>query len=94
MPSIYYSFFWRLRGKFYSKIDSLLWFHPIIYYNVFKSSAYLSLVFEFASGGELYNRMKLAHKMPEEHARFYFSELASALRYLHEERNIVYRYKI
>lgn len=46
---------------------------------------------EFAYGGELYNRLQKVHRMAEAEAKFYFCELASALRYLHDELNIAYR---
>jgi serine/threonine protein kinase len=49
-------------------------------------------VLEFAYGGELYHRLQQVHKMSETEAKFYFCELASAIRYLHDEQNIVYRY--
>lgn len=51
-------------------------------------------MFEFAYGGELYNKMKKDHKFPENVAKFYFIEIASALHYLHDEMNVVYRYTL
>ena len=55
-----------------------------------KAPGAIGLVFEFASGGELFTRMKKQVKFSENVARFYFSEVASALGYLHA-MNIVYR---
>ena len=49
------------------------------------------MVFDYAFGGELYNRMKKDHKMNESVAKFYFCEIAMSLHYLHDEMKIVYR---
>lgn len=51
----------------------------------------MALVLEFAYGGELYHRLQQVHRMSENEAKFYFVELASALRYLHDDHGIVYR---
>jgi len=51
----------------------------------------LALVLEFAYGGELYHRLQQVHRMSENEAKFYFCEIASALRYLHDDHGIVYR---
>ena len=58
--------------------------------NTSQSHDVVGMVFEFASGGELFTRMKKIQKMPEEVAKFYFCEIAHALGYLHS-LNIVYR---
>jgi serine/threonine protein kinase len=47
---------------------------------------------EYAFGGELYHRLQTVHKFSEAEARFYFCEIASALRYLHLDLGWVYRY--
>ena len=52
----------------------------------------LALVLEFAYGGELYHRLQQVHRMSENEAKFYFCEIASALRYLHDDHGIVYRF--
>eukprot|EP01036_Dinobryon_divergens_P024807 gene24807-33287_t len=67
--------------------------HPFIIhcFGGFETSAAFALVFEFAFGGELYNRMKTVHTMAESVAKFYFCEIALALHYLHDEKKIVYR---
>jgi serine/threonine protein kinase len=46
---------------------------------------------EYAYGGELFRRMKTVHKMKEDESRFYFCEIASVLKYLHEDLNVVFR---
>jgi protein-serine/threonine kinase len=51
----------------------------------------LSLVLQYAAGGELYTRMKSSSKMSENCAKFYIGQIALALKYLHDKR-IVYRY--
>jgi serine/threonine protein kinase len=47
-------------------------------------------VFEYASGGELYTRMKKQTKFSENVAKFYFCEISCAVDYLHN-MSIVYR---
>ena len=50
------------------------------------------MVFDFTYGGELYMRMKQIGKMSESESKFYISELALAIHYLHDDMKIVYRY--
>jgi serine/threonine protein kinase len=57
----------------------------------FSSPSSIALILEFAYGGELYTRMKKAHKMSEEEAKFYFCEIASVLHYLQDDLSIVFR---
>jgi len=57
-----------------------------------QTNSFIGLVFEFAGGGELYNRMKKNGPMKENEAKFYFCEMATVLHYLHDEHSIVYRY--
>lgn len=66
-------------------------FYCILVNIVHQTQSSFALVFEFAFGGELYNRMKTEHKMSESQAKFYFCEIALALHYLHDEKKIVYR---
>lgn len=56
-----------------------------------QSKAALAMIFEYAVGGELYHRLKQVYKISEQEAMFYFVEIASVVRYLHEDMNIVYR---
>jgi len=57
----------------------------------FETSTCFGLVCELAAGGELYNRLKKVVKLPELEAKFYFCELCCVLRYLHDEKHLVYR---
>lgn len=57
----------------------------------FTTQGSIALIFEYAFGGELYTRMKKRHKMSGEEAKFYFCEIVSVLRYLHDDLNIVFR---
>jgi serum/glucocorticoid-regulated kinase 2 len=45
---------------------------------------------EYCSGGELFYLLKRVKRMRESEARFYFLEVLSALKALHE-KNMVYR---
>ena len=44
----------------------------------------LFFVIECVNGGDLMFHMQRHRRLPEEHARFYSSEIACALNYLHE----------
>ena len=47
---------------------------------------------QFCSGGELYNRMKRRVKFTNDEAKFYFTEIILALKFLHSEPlSLVYR---
>lgn len=67
--------------------------HPfaIFCFGAFESVNCLGLVMEFAVGGELYHRVKQRVTISEAEAKFYFVEIASLLRYLHEDLGMVYR---
>lgn len=52
----------------------------------------MAVVLDFCYGGELYHRLQTVQKMTENEAKFYFCEISSALHYLHDELNIVYRW--
>lgn len=67
--------------------------HPFIVFcfGGFETPTCKALVFEYAHGGELYNRMKHMHTLPESHSKFYFCEIALALSYLQDKLNYVYR---
>jgi serine/threonine protein kinase len=67
--------------------------HPFLmhYFGGFEAQACIALVCEYAFGGELYNRMKKRIKFSENEAKFYFCEVACALRYLQETMQLVYR---
>lgn len=66
--------------------------HPFIVhcFGVYEMDRAFGLVFDYASGGELYTRMKKEEKFKEPVAKFYFCEIASALGYLHD-KDILYR---
>jgi len=73
--------------------------HPFLIhcYGQFSTPACVALVFEYCSGGELYTFMKKQGSgrgsggMNEQHAKFYFAEIACALDYLHNTVGVVYR---
>jgi len=73
--------------------------HPFLIhcYGQFSTPACVGLVFEYCSGGELYTFMKKQGSgrgsggMNEQHAKFYFAEIACALEYLHNTIGVVYR---
>ena len=67
--------------------------HPFFahFFGGFETPGCIALVFEYCYGGEMYTRMKQFNSMPEMHAKFYFSEIALGLDYLHNKLNIVYR---
>lgn len=84
----------KLIDKIQNEIDilQLLDFHFITHcFGVFETPTCIGIVLEFCAGGELYNRMKRLQKMPEEHAKFYFTEIACTLHHLHSTKNIIFR---
>ncbi|KAI6650752.1 aPKC [Oopsacas minuta] len=66
--------------------------HPYLVglHSCFQSESRLFFVIEFVRGGDLMFHMQRQRKLPEDHSRFYASEICLALNYLHE-RGIVYR---
>ena len=67
--------------------------HPYIVhcYGGFDTPACIAMCFEYCIGGELFTRMKKVGKFYEQHAKFYFCEMALALNYLHNTLGYVYR---
>jgi serum/glucocorticoid-regulated kinase 2 len=66
--------------------------HPFItkvYYTI-ETEKKISIALEYCSGGELFYLLKRVKRMRESEARFYFLEVLSALKALHE-KNMVYR---
>ncbi|XP_065842586.1 protein kinase C iota type-like [Oscarella lobularis] len=66
--------------------------HPFLVglHSCFQTESRLFFVIEYVSGGDLMFHMQKQRRLPEDHARFYSSEIACALNYLHE-RGIIYR---
>ncbi|EKX33409.1 hypothetical protein GUITHDRAFT_160289 [Guillardia theta CCMP2712] len=66
--------------------------HPFIVqlHGKFHDSKNLYLVLELALGGELFWHLRNCARFPNETARFYASQIALALEYLHS-KNIIYR---
>lgn len=67
--------------------------HPFIVdlFHTFQTRTHLFMTLEFVPGGDLYTLMKTTKTgFPEDHARFYISEVIIALDYLHSI-NVVYR---
>ena len=67
--------------------------HPftIRYLGGFETKSCITMISEFAFGGELYTRMKQDFRMSESVTKFYAAEIAEALNYLHNSLHIVYR---
>lgn len=63
--------------------------HSCILYE--KTPSCIGLICEYCVGGELYNRLRKQVKFSEQETKFYFCELASVVRYLHEDMKVVYR---
>lgn len=59
-------------------------------HSCFQTQSRLFFVIEFVRGGDLMFHMQQQRRLPEEHARFYASEITLALNFLHE-RGIIYR---
>ena len=66
--------------------------HPYLVglHSCFQSESRLFFVIEFVRGGDLMFHMQRQRKLPEDHSRFYASEISLALNFLHE-RGIIYR---
>lgn len=50
----------------------------------------VALVMEYAAGGELLHRIRKRLRLPDTEAKFYASEIADALQYMHNEVNFVH----
>uniref|UniRef100_A0A8C5EMM1 Protein kinase C n=1 Tax=Gouania willdenowi TaxID=441366 RepID=A0A8C5EMM1_GOUWI len=59
-------------------------------HSCFQTESRLFLVIDYVNGGDLMFHMQRQRKLPEEHARFYASEICIALNFLHE-KGIIYR---
>ncbi|CAJ0607063.1 unnamed protein product [Cylicocyclus nassatus] len=59
-------------------------------HSCFQTESRLFFVIEFVPGGDLMFHMQRQRKLPEDHARFYSSEIILALHFLHS-RGIIYR---
>ncbi|KAK9832742.1 hypothetical protein WJX81_006569 [Elliptochloris bilobata] len=61
--------------------------HPNIvrFHEVFLTATHLGIVMEYAAGGELFERIIEAGRLPEAEARFFFQQLISGIAYCHKE---------
>ncbi|XP_062505273.1 protein kinase C iota type-like isoform X2 [Corticium candelabrum] len=66
--------------------------HPFLVglHSCFQTESRLFFVIEYVGGGDMMFHMQRQRRLPEDHARFYSSEICCALNYLHE-RGIIYR---
>ncbi|KAL1456785.1 hypothetical protein WDU94_001486 [Cyamophila willieti] len=66
--------------------------HPNIIrlYEVLETFGKIFLVVEYASGGELYNKITTEGKISEDGAKIYFLQILSAVKHLHD-RDIIHR---
>uniref|UniRef100_A0A8D8UZT1 non-specific serine/threonine protein kinase n=1 Tax=Cacopsylla melanoneura TaxID=428564 RepID=A0A8D8UZT1_9HEMI len=67
-------------------------YHPNIIrlYEVLETFGKIFLVVEYASGGELYNKITTEGKISEDGAKIYFLQILSAVKHLHD-RDIIHR---
>ena len=67
--------------------------HPFVVklYYAFQDHSKLYLLLEYAQGGELFERMRTEHMLPESTASFYMAEMVLALEHLHRNLGVVYR---
>ena len=67
--------------------------HPFIakLFEVIKTQAHTYLIMEFAESGSILTYVNSNGRLPERHARRYFSQLISALEYLHDEKLVAHR---
>ena len=67
--------------------------HPFVVklYYAFQDHSKLYLLLEYAQGGELFERMRMEHMLPETTAAFYMAEMVLALEHLHNNLGVVYR---
>ncbi|XP_066995542.2 serine/threonine-protein kinase NIM1 isoform X2 [Anabrus simplex] len=59
-------------------------------YEVVETYSKIHLVMEYASGGELFNRITSAGRIPEQDAKYLFAQVISAISYMHD-RNFIHR---
>ena len=67
--------------------------HPFIskLFEVIKTPKYTYLVMEYAENGSILTYVNSHGRLPEKQARRYFSQLISALEYLHDEKLVAHR---
>ena len=67
--------------------------HPFVVklYYAFQDHEKLYLILEYATGGELFERMRNEHMFPEDTAAFYMAEMVLALEHLHKNVGVIYR---
>ncbi|CAJ1929767.1 unnamed protein product [Sphenostylis stenocarpa] len=69
--------------------------HPNIirFKEVILTPTHLAIVMEYASGGELFNRISNAGRFTEDEARFFFQQLISGVSYCHAMGKAAYNYR-
>lgn len=61
-----------------------------MYLQVFLTPTHLGIVLQYAAGGELFERVKLAGNFTEDEARYFFQQLITGVRYCHR-KNFAHR---
>lgn len=56
-----------------------------LYMQVFLTDEHLGIVLEYATGGELFERVKAANRFDEHMARFFFQQLVAGVQFIHDQ---------
>ena len=83
---------WEERIRREIKVMSILNFPFIVkYYDSFEDASAFYIVMEYCTGGDLGTRVMSENGLSEETAICYLTQLAFALDYLHNQRNVIHR---
>ncbi|XP_015908145.1 serine/threonine-protein kinase NIM1 [Parasteatoda tepidariorum] len=80
----------QMLSKEISAMEAIQHPHIIRLYEVIETPSKLFIAMEFAEGGELFHKVSNGGKLPESEAKVLFSQLTSAVFYLHKN-NIIHR---
>lgn len=65
--------------------------HVPAHFQVFLTSTHLAIVMEYASGGELFDRIVKIGRFSEDEARYFFQQLISGVDFCHQSVSKVVR---